>query len=73
MPKGTCHHDLVYYKVHYMHSCFNIILKILHQSLKFLKLLNVNVNDSLTSEITDEVSFARRDQHLHVCSQMKQV
>ena len=27
----------------------------------------------LTSEITDEVSFGRRDQHLHLCPQMKQV
>ena len=27
----------------------------------------------LTSEITDEVSFSRRHQHLHLCPQMKQV
>ena len=27
----------------------------------------------LTSEITDEVSFGRRDHHLHLCPQMKQV
>ena len=25
-----------------------------------------------TSEITDEVSFARQDHHLHLCPQMKQ-
>ena len=27
----------------------------------------------LTSETTDEVSFGRRDQHLHLCPQRKQV
>ena len=32
-----------------------------------------HVNDSLTSEITDKVSFGQRDHHLHLCLQMKQV
>ena len=27
----------------------------------------------LMSEITDKVSFGQRDQHLHLCPQMKQV
>ena len=27
----------------------------------------------LTSEITDDVSFGRKDHHLHLCSQLKQV
>ena len=51
----------------------NVLFEVGHRVNTARKLkLNRNANDSLTCEITDEVSFGRRDHHLHLCPQMKQ-